>query len=382
MTYGRFSLSKKGAKAKSRVQKDSVERNDRPQVSVDVPRLTKQGYSVPKSTKASKTAPNLTSKRKKSGINQPEETAVMATKRMKQEKSTGKPQPNQHGTSAITAQSDKAAQAMNSDQTNDSTQQWAKQARKGTNARIDPKNGSKQMTDGAIQADEHETRHAQNNPSAHNLLADSSQTEQPACTQPSSEQAALPLQTARGKEGKAGNSSDDDDEGVTVPVPLHPHNGQLAEQMLQGESASSVLQELCVYHTCPQTVTLLFRSFWCTDAYIIQEIIKGNAQATLHDISNIDSCSYTADEGGEELLLGVRGPTTAGLRAAARMSNPAKIAADLDAASASEFFMPALADCAPGELHLLHYEHLAEAEPSPMSDCWSSDSDNTGARLR
>ena len=124
---------------------------------------------------------------------------------------------------------------MDSDQTNASIQTEAKQARKGTDTRTDPKNGSKQMADGAIQAEELETKHAQNTPSAHNLLADSSQTEQPACTQPSCEQAALAIQTAPGNEGTAGDSSGDDEDGVTVPVPLHPHNGQLAEQMLQGE---------------------------------------------------------------------------------------------------------------------------------------------------
>ena len=255
MTDGRLSLSKVGAKLKSRVQKDSIEENDRRQVSADVPGLKRPGNSVPKSTKASKTVPNSTSKRKKSSINQLEETAVTATKRTKQEKSTGKHQPNQHDTPASNYQSNamsEAAQAMDSDQTNDSIQTRAKQARKRTNARIDPNKGSKQTADGAIQAEEHETKHAQNPPPALELLADSSQTEQPACAQPNSEQAVLPVQTAQGNKGTAGHSSDDEEDGVTVPVPLHPHNGQLAEQMLQGEGASSVLPELCASHACIQ----------------------------------------------------------------------------------------------------------------------------------
>ena len=78
----------------------------------------------------------------------------------------------------------------------------------------------------------------------------------------------------------------------------------------------------------------------------------------------------------------MRGPTIAGLRAAARMSNPAEIAAALDDASASEFFVPTLADSAPGEHQLLQYEHTAQAEPPQLSDCWSSDSDTGGAPPR
>ena len=78
----------------------------------------------------------------------------------------------------------------------------------------------------------------------------------------------------------------------------------------------------------------------------------------------------------------MRGPTIAGLQAAARMSDPAEIAADLDAALASEFFKPTLADCAPGKLQLLQYNYVAEADPPQVSDCWSSDFDTAGAPPR